>query len=140
MKKIITYYSSKDKIINDKVSQNLNSNSLSVESLLIDEENLENNIKIMADNVKEYDLSIIISDNYMYYTVKLNKIKNIRCSQCLSYVEAKYTRDHNDSNLLSLGSNMLGVESILNICEIYCGKEFSKEEKHIRRVNKIELK
>lgn len=138
MKKVIIYYDSKDSNNKDKIISSLSNKDLIFESSVITEE-YENQINKIVENLKNFDLSIVLSDNYMYFTVKLNKFSNVRCSQCLSYVEAKYTRDHNNSNILSLGSNMLGIESILSICEIYCSKEFSTEEKHIRRVNKIEI-
>ncbi len=49
------------------------------------------------------------------------------------------SRQHNDSNVLSLGARFLNVEEALEAVELWLETDFSGEERHIRRIRKIEL-
>jgi len=48
------------------------------------------------------------------------------------------SRQHNDANILSLGARFLSVEEALEAVEMWLETEFSGEERHIRRIRKIE--
>ncbi len=49
------------------------------------------------------------------------------------------SRQHNDSNILSLGARFLSSEEALEAVETWLETDFSGEERHIRRIRKIEL-
>jgi ribose 5-phosphate isomerase B len=49
------------------------------------------------------------------------------------------SRQHNDSNILSLGARFLNSEEALEATETWLETDFSGEERHIRRIRKIEL-
>ena len=48
------------------------------------------------------------------------------------------TRLHNDANVLALGGGIVGENLALEIVDVFLDTEFSDEEKHKRRISKIE--
>ncbi len=52
--------------------------------------------------------------------------------------EIVISREHNDANILSLGARFLNEESAKEAVKIWLETEFSKEERHIRRIAKID--
>ena len=67
-----------------------------------------------------------------------NRVKNIRAVACSDSTTAKYSRLHNDSNVLCLGARIIGSEAAKDICDIWLNTEFENEERHLRRINLIE--
>lgn len=47
-------------------------------------------------------------------------------------------RQHNDANVLSLGSRFLSISEVLEAVEQFLDTDFSGEERHIRRLMKID--
>ncbi|MBU4480196.1 RpiB/LacA/LacB family sugar-phosphate isomerase [Patescibacteria group bacterium] len=50
----------------------------------------------------------------------------------------KLSRQHNDANILSLGARFLSEEEAKNSVELWLKTDFSGEERHQRRIDKIE--
>jgi len=48
------------------------------------------------------------------------------------------SRQHNDSNILSLGARFITTEEALESIDQFLDTDFSGEERHIRRLQKIE--
>jgi ribose 5-phosphate isomerase B len=48
------------------------------------------------------------------------------------------SREHNDSNVLSFGSKFLNEAQVMQVIELWLGTPFSGEDRHIRRIGKIE--
>lgn len=65
-----------------------------------------------------------------------NKIKGIRAAVCTDSYSAKYTRLHNDANVLCLGGRVLGVGLALELVEVFLETEF-EGGRHVCRVEKI---
>jgi len=51
--------------------------------------------------------------------------------------EIMLTRQHNDSNILALGARFLSIKEAVRAIELWINTPFSGEERHIRRVEKI---
>lgn len=66
------------------------------------------------------------------------KIKGIRAALCTNAYMAKMARQHNDANVLCLGERVVGTELAKNIVNAFFSEEFANEERHVRRVKKIE--
>ena len=71
-------------------------------------------------------------------SIAANKVKGVRCALCSDSLSAKMTRLHNDANMLAMGAGIIGENLALNIVETFLNTEFSGEERHQRRIDKIE--
>ena len=72
--------------------------------------------------------------------VVTNKFKGVRSALVWSTDEAlvKQSRQHNDSNVLSLPADHLTEEQAKKIVKLWLETSFSGEERHQRRIQKIE--
>ena len=85
----------------------------------------------------ECDLGVLICGTGIGMSIVANKVKGIRCGHCHDVFSAKMTRLHNDANVLALGERVVGPGLMLEIVDAFLNTEFSNDERHIRRVNKI---
>ncbi|MBO5726348.1 MAG: ribose 5-phosphate isomerase B [Clostridia bacterium] len=65
-----------------------------------------------------------------------NKVKGIRAAACSEHFSAKYTRLHNNSNILCLGGRVIGVGTALELADLFVDTEF-EGGRHQRRVDMI---
>ena len=65
-----------------------------------------------------------------------NKVKGIRAAACSEHFSAKYTRLHNNSNILCLGGRVIGVGTALELADLFVDTEF-EGGRHSRRVDMI---
>lgn len=90
----------------------------------------------VADGVCEK--GIVICTTGIGISITANKIKGIRAALCSDPLSARLTRQHNDANVLALGAGIVGPNLALEIVGTFLHTDFSKEERHQRRVNMIE--
>jgi ribose 5-phosphate isomerase B len=69
--------------------------------------------------------------------ITANKIKNIRAILGFSIKNVKIAREHNDANILSLGSTFIDEELAKELIMVFLQTPFTKDERHVRRINKI---
>lgn len=81
---------------------------------------------------------IVIGRSGQGEAIATNKIKGIRTAVCFSEEMARRTRDHNNSNILSLGADFIDIESAKRIVKVFLETPFPGEERHVRRLKKIE--
>lgn len=84
-----------------------------------------------------YDRGIVICGTGIGVSIAANKVKGIRCALCGDTVSAKLTREHNDSNVLAMGARIIGVELMKEIVRVWINTEFSHDERHQRRIDKV---
>jgi len=65
-----------------------------------------------------------------------NKIRGIRCCQATEPVTARLSREHNDANVLSMGSRIVGAQVAIACVEAFLEAEF-EAGRHVARVDKI---
>jgi ribose 5-phosphate isomerase B len=70
--------------------------------------------------------------------ISANKIKGVRAALCLNEEMAKLSREHNDSNVLSLSAKFIPEEKLLKIVEVWLNTPF-EGGRHQRRLDKISL-
>lgn len=87
---------------------------------------------------KQYDLGILICGTGIGMSIVANKVKGIRCGHCHDVFSAKMTRLHNNANILAFGERVVGAGLMLEIVDAFINTEFSGEERHMRRIRKIE--
>ena len=85
-----------------------------------------------------YEKGILICGTGIGISISANKIKGIRAALCNDCFSAEATREHNDANILCLGGRVIGTGLALKIVDIFFETEFSKEERHKRRIEMIE--
>lgn len=84
----------------------------------------------------EYDRGIVICSTGIGISIAANKVPGIRCAHCHDTYCAKYTRLHNNANMLAFGEKCLGEGMMLEIVELFLTTEF-EGGRHQRRVDKI---
>ncbi len=92
----------------------------------------------MAVASGECEKGIVICTTGIGISISANKVKGVRCALCADTLSAKMTRLHNNANMLAMGAGIVGTNLALSIVETFLGTEFSNDERHIRRINKIE--
>ena len=84
----------------------------------------------------EAEKAILICGTGVGISISANKIKGIRAALCGDSYSAKYTRLHNDANVLCMGGRVIGAGLAAEITDIFLETEF-EGGRHARRVEKI---
>lgn len=87
-------------------------------------------------NQKEVDYGIAICGSGIGISIACNKVKGIRCAKVNTEEDAKMTRLDNDANVVALSAKNTKEEA-KKIIRVFLNTNFSNEERHIRRINKI---
>lgn len=66
-----------------------------------------------------------------------NKFKGIRAFLAVNEKNVKLAREHNDANVISIGSEIVSIANAKILIKTFLETPFSNEERHIRRINKI---
>jgi ribose 5-phosphate isomerase B len=69
--------------------------------------------------------------------VAANKMKNIRAGLCHDTYSAHQGVEHDDINVLCLGSRVIGEELAKELVSAFLAARFTGEERHRRRLDKI---
>lgn len=85
----------------------------------------------------EYERGILICGTGQGMAISANKITGIRAAICHDTFSARMSREHNDANVLCFGERVVGSGLAADIVETWLQAEFSDEERHRRRVNRI---
>ena len=86
----------------------------------------------------EYEKGILICGTGLGISIAANKVKGIRAAVCTDCFCAEMTRLHNDANILCMGGRVVGAGLAIKIMDTFLDTEFSGDERHIRRIEKIE--
>lgn len=86
----------------------------------------------------ECEKGIVICTTGIGMSITANKVPGIRCALCSETVSARLTREHNNANMLALGAGMIGPNAAKEIVDTFLQTPFSDEERHKRRIDKIE--
>jgi ribose 5-phosphate isomerase B len=82
------------------------------------------------------DVGIIIDGAGVGSCMTANKVPGVRAAACYSIDVARNSREHNDANVLTLGSKAISSQQMREIVEAWLSTELS-EERHRKRVAKI---
>ena len=90
--------------------------------------------------VKELETSfgILICGTGIGMSMCANKYNGIRAALCHDCFSAKATREHNDANIVAMGARVVGAGLATEIVRLFLTTPFSNDERHIRRIEKIE--
>jgi len=85
----------------------------------------------------ECDKGIALCTTGIGVSIVCNKVKGIRCALLSDVMSARLTREHNDTNMMAIGAGVVGQMLAFEIIDTWLGTEFSHDERHQRRINKL---
>ena len=85
----------------------------------------------------ECERGIVVCSSGIGVSIVANKVPKIRCAHCHDTYCAKYTRLHNDANMIAFGEKVVGEGLMEEIVSIFLSTPFEGGERHERRVAKI---
>jgi len=86
---------------------------------------------------READAGIVIDGAGIGSAIAANKVRGVRAAMCTDETIARYSREHNGANVITLGSTLLpGPEAAIRIVLVWLGTAM-REERYIRRLAKI---
>jgi ribose 5-phosphate isomerase B len=80
---------------------------------------------------------VLICGSGVGASVAANKMRGIRAGLCHDTYSAHQGVEHDDMNILVLGSRVIGFALAQEIVTAYIGAKFSNEERHVRRLGKV---
>ena len=80
---------------------------------------------------------ILVCGSGIGVSIVANKFQGIRCALVHDYLTTKLAREHTDCNVISMGESIIGVLQAKTIVDTFLETENLKEEKYLRRINKI---
>ena len=85
----------------------------------------------------ECEKGIVMCTTGIGVSITANKVKGIRCALLSDVLSAKMTRLHNDTNMMAMGAGIIGQNLAMEIVDTWLSTEFSGEERHQRRIDKL---
>ena len=85
----------------------------------------------------ECEKGIVLCTTGIGASIVANKVDGVRCALLHETWSAKMTRLHNDTNVMALGAGVVGENLALEIVDTWLGTEFSGDERHQRRIDKM---
>ncbi len=92
---------------------------------------LANRIKL-----KRSDVGILVCGSGTGMAITANKIKSIRAAVCYNLKSTRLSRQHNNANIIALGSRLTKKKLSLKLVEVFLKTRF-EGGRHLRRVKKI---
>jgi ribose 5-phosphate isomerase B len=89
-------------------------------------------------NEQKGSFGILVCGSGIGVCMSANKREGIRAADCVNEYQARMTRMHNHANVLCLGARVVGIELAYSIIDVFFSTDESKEDRHVRRVRKIE--
>jgi ribose 5-phosphate isomerase B len=83
------------------------------------------------------DRGIIICGSGAGACIAANKVNGIRAAVAHDTYTAHQSVEHDDANVLCLGSRVIGQNVAEELVKAFVAAEFTHEERHIRRLNKV---
>ena len=85
---------------------------------------------------KKSDIGILVCGSGTGMAISANKIKGIRAAVCYNLKSTRLSRQHNDANIIAIGSRLTKKNTALQLVSVFLGTKF-EGGRHLRRVKKI---
>lgn len=86
----------------------------------------------------ECEKGILICGTGIGMSLAANKVKGIRAACCSDHFSCKYTRLHNDSNILCMGGRVVGAGVAVELTDLFLDTEF-EGGRHAARIEEIAM-
>jgi len=83
------------------------------------------------------DRGVLFDGSGVGMTIAANKIPGVRAAACHDTCSAHQGVEHDDMNVLVIGSRIVGEKLAEDLVKVYLGARFSNETRHVRRLNKV---
>ncbi len=87
-------------------------------------------------SAKRSDVGILVCGSGTGMAISANKIKGIRAAVCYNNKSTRLSREHNNANIIALGSRLTNKNEAMKIIKIFLNTKF-QGGRHLRRVKKI---
>jgi len=85
----------------------------------------------------EAERGVLICGSGVGASIAANKMKGVYAAVCHDTYSAHQGVEHDKMNVLCLGARVIGPELAKELVEAFLNSQFSNEERHLRRVNKV---
>ena len=85
----------------------------------------------------EFERGIVLGGSGNGEAIVANRVRGVRCTLCWDLRSARFGRQHNDANVLSLGQRMISIEDALEIVDLWLATPF-EGGRHIERIKQID--
>ena len=85
---------------------------------------------------KKSEIGILVCGSGTGMAISANKIKGIRAAVCYNAKSTRLSREHNNANIIALGSRLTNKNEAMKLIKIFINTKF-EGGRHLRRVNKI---
>lgn len=94
---------------------------------------------LVAEDIRsgQAERGVLVCGSGVGVSVAANKFKGIRAGLCHDHYSAHQGVEHDDMNVLVLGSRIIGPMLAQDAVEAFLKARFSGEERHVRRLNKV---
>ena len=86
--------------------------------------------------LKRSDVGILVCGSGTGMAISANKIKGIRAAVCYNLRSTRLSRQHNDANIIAIGSRLTNKNIALKLISAFLKTRF-EGGRHLRRVKKI---
>ena len=86
--------------------------------------------------LKKSDAGILVCGSGTGMAISANKIKSIRAAVCYNLKSTRLSRQHNNANIIALGSRLTNKKLSLKLVEVFLQTKF-EGGRHLRRIKKI---
>ena len=91
-----------------------------------------------AINDENFDYGVLICGSGIGVSMAANKVKGLRAVNANNNNMAEMARKHNNANVICFGSDFIDYEKAIRFFEIFINTRFEGEERHERRLAKLE--
>jgi ribose 5-phosphate isomerase B len=85
----------------------------------------------------EVERGIVLGGSGNGEAMVANRVHGVRCALCWNDESARFGRQHNDANVISLGQRMISLEIALTLVQIWLDTPF-EGGRHVRRIQMID--
>ncbi len=93
-------------------------------------------LRLLSENFKQ---GILVCGSGIGMSIAANKISGIRAAMVETVTAARFSREHNDANVLCLGARLISLEYAIEITRLWLTTAFSQNARHVTRIQKIHL-
>lgn len=84
-------------------------------------------------------LGVLICGSGIGMCIAANKVNGIRAANVESVEAAKLSREHNNANVLCVGSRLLSEKLAIEIIKVWLQTPYTNDERHNARISKIRV-